>query len=202
MAELRSAPRTGQQPPVQRGWWVFVETQVCPEPWEGLTAPVCPAVLAWPWHCPDGQHRLAGRLLSCPRLPCAKELGHWEGEVWYQAGPAGTPWDRASLRQGLCLSSMPELGEGEAVRAGASVAAAAGVTWAGQQRDFLAKGWGLGQQELAWRFVWVPVVLDPFLMPSDWHGTGGVARRLGRVCRAQGWCAPGLCGLEQGTGPL
>lgn len=84
-------------------------------------------------------------------------------------GPHGT----ASLRQGLCLPSMPEWGLGEAVRAGASVAAAAGVTWAGQRRDLLVKGWGPGEQELAfWRFMWIPVVLDAFLMPSDWRGPG------------------------------
>lgn len=68
--------------------------------------------------------------------------------------------------------------------------AAAGVTWARQQRDLLVKGWGPGNPGCP------GPVSDALWLAWHGEGLGGSGACVGRRGECQG-----RCGLEQGTGP-
>lgn len=132
--ELRSAPRTGQRPPLARSPQAFVEPsgfRTCPR--EGDLLLRC-VLLSRPGG--PGTAMVSGGGRSPPRLPrAARHLGAQAGGGSHreQAVHSSLGWGLCP-RGSSCHAQLPRVG---------SVAVAAGATPDAQQ-NFLLRGWGPG----------------------------------------------------------
>lgn len=168
--ELRSAPRTGQRPPLARSPQAFVEPsgfRTCPR--EGDLLLRC-VLLSRPGG--PGTAVVSGGGRSPPRLPrAARHLGA-------QAGGGSHGSRRCTAPSGgvSAPGAAPAMGR----RVG-SVAVAAGATPDAQQ-NFLLRGWGPGPGG-SFPVVWGPDLLP---LPPEWRGHGGGVGGLGERVWEQG----------------